>query len=156
MSRFFNRWQVFTHRGIQVKLALVFFLWFAVFVISFGFIYLINYKTASDRTLGMLLHDQLMTRMILISQTKELAVSYGLAAIVYMVLACVHLMVYAHRLTGPVFKLTKHLERAMEEGKLPGPITFRKTDAFPELAQTFNAFLERVELKEAPARRTNP
>ncbi|MBN8554543.1 MAG: methyl-accepting chemotaxis protein [Deltaproteobacteria bacterium] len=146
----FKRFHILTHKPVQMKLASVFLLWFIVFIASFLLLFAINFSMASSRTQELsMVHDRLLTNAILVDQTKNLAFYYGIASLVYFVLVWIYMLVYSHRLTGPVFKLTHHLDRATKAGEIPKPIKFRKSDAFHELAESFNHFVVMLE-KERP------
>ncbi len=142
MRKIYLRRNVLTNWRVQLRIALVFLLWFIVFLGVFGSIFVINYTSASSRTDGMNIHDQLMTKMILVQQTKDLALYYGLAAVAYLILVAIYFVVYAHRLTGPVYKITKILEKAKHNREWPSPVHLRKGDAFMELAKALNDYIE--------------
>lgn len=95
----------------------------------------------------MTIHDQLLTKTILVDQTRELAVWYGLVFLAYIVLTWVYVVVFSHRMTGPVYKLTKLLERATERKEWPEKLKLRNTDAFPQLCLAFNQFIEVMKQK---------
>jgi HAMP domain-containing protein len=137
-----KRLKFVTHRKVQTKLALSLIVWFVVFLAVFVSIFLFNFKMASGKTDGMIMHDQLLAKALLVEQTKDLALWYGLAFVVYLVLSWVYIMVYSHRMTGPVFKLTKLLDESAQKQQWPEHLKFRKKDAFPELASAFNRFVE--------------
>jgi len=142
MKAFFRRTNFFSYFGVQAKLASVFLVWFCLFLAVFGFIFVMNYQMASARTDGMSIHDQLLTRMLLIQQTKDLAFYYGLSACAYVLLVFAYLIVYSHRITGPIHKLNKLLLKSTHNREWPSPIKFRKNDAFTDLAKNFNSFID--------------
>ncbi len=49
----------------------------------------------------------------------------------------------SHRIAGPIYKLSKSMELA-RDGKLEGPIYFRKNDHFKEVADLFNSMMARL------------
>lgn len=138
------RFRVLTHKQIQLRLESIFLLWFLVFLALFGAIFLINFATVSQRITELPLSDQLLAKMVLVNQTRDLAKYYGLAMLVYCVFVWFYVIVYSNRLTGPVYNMTKTLERAAKKGLIPKNIKFRKTDAFPELEIAFNDFLKSI------------
>ena len=148
----FFRKQFITHREVQLKLAGVFLFWFFVFIAVFGFIYVFNFSSTSDRTKGMVIHDQLLTNMLLVDQTKELALYYGLAALGYVVLVFFYLLVYSHRLTGPIYKMNMILDKAIHNREWPDHLSFRKSDAFSDTSDKFNQLM--VILKESSKNRS--
>lgn len=138
----FLRWRVLTHKRVQIQLASIFLLWFVVFIAGTATIFMVSFSSVSDRTKDMLIHDKLLTNMLLVEQTKQLALYYGLATLVYLILAWSYVLVYSHRLTGPVYKLTRIIDKAIHNKTWPDRITLRKTDAFPELAQKWNELVK--------------
>lgn len=134
-----------THRSVQAKFATSLTVWFIFFLLSFIFVFFTNYAISSEKTELMLVHDQLLTKSLLLQQSKNLLLLYGLAACVFFVLMWFYIVIYSHRLTGPIYKLTRILEKAIETGELPHKVSFRKSDAFKELAHTFNVFIEKVD-----------
>jgi signal transduction histidine kinase len=101
-----------------------------------------NYAYNASRSEGLPIHEQLMVKTILLKQTRELGLLYGVSAFGYIAFVFVHLFVYSHRLTGPVFKLNQIMKKAIESKEWPRHVSFRKADAFKELASTFNEFVE--------------
>ena len=144
----FNRWRVLTHKKVQVQLASLFLIWFAVFIVGAALLFLISFSTASDRTQGMLIHDKLVTNMLLVEQTREIAMYYGFATAAYVLLAWAYVIVYSHRLTGPVYKITKMMNEAIEKKTWPDEVHFRTSDAFHEMADTFNRLMASLKEKE--------
>lgn len=121
---------------------------FMFFIASVFVIFANNFSSASDRTKGLMIHDKLLTNAILVDQTRDMFLYYGLAAVAYFLLVWIYMLVYSHRLTGPVYKLTRHLEKASQSDELPKHIKFRKGDAFHELADSFNKFVTHLENKK--------
>jgi methyl-accepting chemotaxis protein len=95
----------------------------------------------------MAIHDQLLTRTVLVDQTKELAIWYGIAFLTYILLTWAYVVVFSHRMTGPVYKMTKLLERATEKQEWPEKLKLRNSDAFPQLSLAFNQFVEVMKQK---------
>jgi methyl-accepting chemotaxis protein len=136
------RFKIITHKKIQLRLASIFLLWFVVFGALFALIFLTNFSATSDLARSLPFTDQLLANMVLVRQTQDLAWRYGLAMLGYCLFVWTYILVYSHRITGPVHKLTLILKKAAETGEAPKSIRFRKTDAFPELEKAFNEFLE--------------
>lgn len=127
-----------------MKLASVFLLWFSLFALAFAAMFFIQFSEVSSRTEGMLIHDQLTTKMLLVDQAKGLALWYGGGAFLFAVLMWSYMMVYSHRLTGPIYKMERMLEKCIHNKSLPDrKLSFRRTDAFHELAGLFNEFIEK-------------
>ena len=144
----FRRLNSFSYFKIQFQLASVFFLWFVVFLGVFSFIFFVNFQATASKTAGMSIHDELLTKSILINQSRELAFYYGTAAVIYFILVWAYLIVYAHRLTGPIYKLNMILKKSIHNAEWPKtPVKFRKNDAFHDLAQNFNLFVETMQKK---------
>ncbi len=49
----------------------------------------------------------------------------------------------SHRVAGPLYRFTRHLEQVGESGELR-TVKFRKGDFFPEIADVFNRYMERL------------
>src|SRR4051812_7207320 len=112
---FFRRLKFLTHKKVQFQLASIFLLWFLGMIATFGMIFFMNFKSLSARTESMSIHDQLLTKLLLLDQTKELAIWYGSAAFGYIFLIWIYVLVYSHRLTGPIYKLTQTLNEATQK-----------------------------------------
>lgn len=89
-------------------------------------------KLAVDPTLG----EQLLSKK---SDVIGLLVLLQVAVMSVMFLVSIFL---SHRIAGPIYKLSRSMELA-RDGKLDGPIYFRKNDHFQELAELFNSLLAR-------------
>ena len=135
------RSHILTHRGLQLKIAGILVVSFVVFVALAGFLFVNNYQNVRTMSDGLEAHDSLMAKLLLVKQSKDLFWKFGFAMLAYMLCVSSYLMIYIHRMTGPVYKLTKVLEQAVQNNSWPKNIKFRKSDAFPELEQNFNYFL---------------
>jgi len=89
-------------------------------------------KLAVDPTIG----QQILSKK---TEVTALLVLLQLAVMSVMFLVSIFL---SHRIAGPIYKLSKSMELA-RDGKLEGPIYFRKNDHFQEVADLFNALLDR-------------
>ena len=143
MHSFFRRVRFLSNRRVQFRLASVFLMWLLAFLSIFGFIFYMNFAMFSERTAAMNIHDQLLTKLLLVEQSKTLALWYGLAILAYIFLMFSYVLVYSHRLTGPIDKITKIFEKAAESGEFPKKIILRKSDSFTELADAINKFIEK-------------
>ncbi len=142
MKNFFRRLRFLTHSQVQLRLATTFAIYFFAFMAVMTFIFLFNFASLSERAESLPIHDQLLTKILLVDQGRNLAFGYGLAVSLYCFLMWAYLLIYSHRLTGPIYKINKTLEKALDAKEWPSPITLRKSDAFHELAETLNRFLE--------------
>ena len=143
----FMRKKFITNRKVQVALATTFLVWFAAFLAIFVLIFFNTFNQFSTRSELLMTHDQLITKMLLVEQSKELALWYGISTFVYLALMWVYMLIYSHRLTGPISKITKILENAAKEEQWPADVKFRKGDAFTELASAFNHFANKMKSK---------
>ncbi len=148
MAKFFKRTKFITHFRHQVGLALVFMSWSAVLVCILIGLFFINYASIRTDTGALTIHDQLLARMLLVDQAKQLALSYGIAMLVFLVLVGLYVMAYAHRMTGPIHKLNLILKKSTEEKSWPKHLSFRKHDAFHDLAKNFNHFIDAMKDKK--------
>lgn len=139
---FGKRRQVFTNLNVQVRLALVFLFCAFMLIICLACLFVINYAKISSKTDGLEIQNQLIAKMLLIEQAQSLGIYYGLAMLVFVGLMTVYVVVYAHRLVGPIHKMNMILEKAIQEKDWPKPVKFRKGDAFHEFAHKFNKFVE--------------
>lgn len=142
MRAFFRRTKILSNLKVQSQLGFVFAFWSIALVIVLSGLFFINYSQISSGTDGMLIHDGLLTRSLLIDQAMQLAIWYGGVVFLFVILMSFHVMIYAHRLTGPIFKLNRILDEAIEKKDWPKAFVFRKGDAFQDLAQKFNTFCE--------------
>lgn len=140
--RMWLRKKFITHAGVQVKLALVFVFWTFIFMPMLAGLFFINYASVSSNTNAMSIHDQLLTQMLLVSQARNLGLYYGGAMLVFSVLIGIYVVVYSHRIVGPIYKMNMLLDKAIEKKEWPKPVKFRKGDAFHEFAAKFNHFVE--------------
>jgi len=137
-----HRKKFITHTGVQVKLAVIFVFWTFIFMLMLVGLFFINYASVSSDTNAMSIHDQLLTQMLLVSQARNLGLYYGGATLVFSLLIGFYVLVYSHRIVGPVHKMNLLLDKAIEKKEWPKPVKFRKSDAFHEFAEKFNRFVE--------------
>jgi hypothetical protein len=146
----FRRHQFVTHRRVQFRLASVFILWFVVFLAAFGFLYFLNFSIAIGRTDYMTVHDRILAKSLLVDQALDLALWFGGALVAFVTLVWIYLVVYSHRITGPIYKLENLLKTAVSEEKVPDfELSFRKHDAFHSLAKDFNAFVNMIRSQDS-------
>jgi len=131
-----------THWKIQMRLAFILAGSLIVFLSLLIMAFMNSYMHASLQSDGLQPHDSLVTKVFLMKQAKELLLYSGLCISAYIVCISSFLIIFSHRMTGPVFKLTRLLEKAAYKKEWPRSVRFRKTDAFPELEESFNQFLE--------------
>ncbi|TVQ78921.1 MAG: hypothetical protein EA369_05905 [Bradymonadales bacterium] len=149
MRSYFRRLKVVTHGKEQTQIASVFLFWFMVFALVITSLYFLNYAEVASRADDMPIHDRLLTQMLLLEQAKDFAIWYGGAVLAFCALLWVYMLVYVHRLTGPVYKLQRLLDECSQTGRLPDTdLKFRKNDGFHELAARFNTFVR--SLKDSP------
>lgn len=148
MRAFFRRTKILSNLKVQSQLGLVFAFWSIALVIVLSGLFFINYSQISSGTDGMLIHDGLLTRSLLVEQAMNLAIWYGSVIFLFIILMSLHVMIYAHRLTGPIFKLNKILDESIKSKQWPKSFVFRKGDAFQDLAQKFNTFCETMKQKK--------
>ncbi|MCM8817791.1 MAG: hypothetical protein NC913_09865 [Candidatus Omnitrophica bacterium] len=84
---------------------------------------------------------ELVNRINLILQKKLALVFAGL-----IIVAGVLVILYLHRVVGPVFRIEKTL-REVSEGKSFVPIKLRRKDSFKSLAETINIFVSHCQTK---------
>ncbi len=70
---------------------------------------------------------------------------YALIALVLMtaVIAGFYALIFSRRIAGPIFALSRHLDRCIENKKLE-PLTLREGDLFKDIADRFNRLSEEV------------
>lgn len=64
-----------------------------------------------------------------------------ISSIVALVVILVGGLVLSHKVAGPLYRLTKHLQ-GHDRNNIP-PVKFRKGDYFPEIEKAFNDFLKK-------------
>ena len=126
---------------------MVFVFWSVVLLLSLLGLFFINYGSIRVDTGSLVLHDQLLARSLLVEQAKQLAITFGITMFVFIVLMGFYVMAYAHRMTGPIHKMNMVLQKATQERTWPKHLSFRKADAFHELAKNFNEFVETMKSK---------
>ncbi len=84
---------------------------------------------------------ELISRINLILQKKLALVFAGL-----IVVAGILVILYLHRVVGPVFRIEKTLKEVIE-GKPFVPIRLRRKDSFKSLAETINVFVSHSQTK---------
>lgn len=144
------KWQrkkFITHFKVQSQLAFIFIFWTLVLLGSLIAIFFINYSSISTDTGGMSIHDQLLTKMLLVAQAKDLMIYYGIAILAYTILIAIYVMAYAHRIVGPIHKMNMLLDDCIEKNEWPHHVRFRKGDAFHEFATRFNKFIDLMKEK---------
>ncbi len=70
--------------------------------------------------------------------------SVVIASLLLLPLLMIDAVIFSNRFTGPVYRLRRCI-RALANGERVQPITFRKNDFRPEMADEFNALLAYVE-----------
>lgn len=63
------------------------------------------------------------------------------SSIVALIVILVGGLVLSHKVAGPLYRLTKHLQ-GHDKNNIP-PVKFRKGDYFPEIEKAFNEFLKK-------------
>lgn len=67
--------------------------------------------------------------------------------ILSIIMAAILMLLYSHRLAGPVYHLEKHLEE-MIKGNYNVKLSFRKNDEFKQLADTINKLQDALKEKK--------
>lgn len=134
----------------QSNLAGIFVIWSLFLVLILVGLFFMNYASVSEQTAGLNIHDELVAQMLLVEQSRQLAIFYGAAILLFIMLMGFHVMVYTHRVTGPIYKLNKVMDEAIHNKQWPKrPLSFRSSDSFHELAQKFNQFVEAMKSQQA-------
>jgi|688.fasta_scaffold904061_2 hypothetical protein len=70
---------------------------------------------------------------------------YALIGLVVMtaVIAGFYALIFSRRIAGPIFALSRHLDRCIESKKLE-PLTLREGDLFKDIADRFNRLAEQI------------
>jgi signal transduction histidine kinase len=71
---------------------------------------------------------------------------YLVVAAVVFIITCVAGIIISHRISGSVYRITKHM-LGMAEGKDLTEVTLRKNDFFKELADAHNQFVKYLKAK---------
>jgi len=139
-----KRKKVLTYFPVQAKLAAVFVFWALILVIVILGLFFVTYVQSSHLADDLPTSEQYFAKMLLIEQSKSMAIMFGGVILLFLAIMGSYILIYTHRLTGPVYKMRRVLETAAESGEWPGRVTFRKKDAFQDLAKAFNAFTEKM------------
>jgi len=137
-----RRKKVFTYFHDQAKLAGIFVLWAFILILTVVALFFVTYSNTSTQADSLPVHEQLFAKMLLIEQAQHMATMFGATVLAFLILMGGYIMIYTHRLTGPVYKLRKTLEEATANSAWPKPISFRKKDSFHDLAKAFNKYIE--------------
>jgi methyl-accepting chemotaxis protein len=131
---------------------------FAFFVVSWMIALSVTYPMIiyelfemMGRLLAKLAIDPTFGQQILSKKTDVIGLLVLLQLAVMSVMFLVSIFL-SHRIAGPIYKLSRSMELA-RDGKLEGPIFFRKNDHFQEVAQIFNSlhakWKERLEIRDS-------
>lgn len=82
----------------------------------------------------MFIEDQMFTMNMVFIITALIAVSFLMFSGVFI----------SHKVAGPLYRLTKHLDSIAEEEKEFSKVDFRKGDFFPEIAESFNKVVDKT------------
>lgn len=137
-----RRKKVLTYFHVQAKLAGLFVLWAFILILTVVALFFVTYSQTSSQADGLPTHEQFFTKMLLVEQAQHMAVMFGATILAFLILMGGYILIYTHRLTGPIFKLKRTLEEAAATNTWPKPISFRKKDSFHDLAKAFNNFIE--------------
>lgn len=140
------KWQrkmVITDWKTQSNLAVMFVFWSLFLVLVLVGVFFVNYASVAKQTAGLNIHDELVAQMLLVEQSRQLAFFYGAAIFIFVALIGFYVLVYTHRITGPIYKLNKVMDEAIQNKDWPkAPLSFRSGDSFHEMAQKFNQFVD--------------
>ena len=137
--------RIVTHKKVQYSLAsivlggfLAFFSFSAVLIFS-------QFQNVFDKMKMLSVQDQLAADAIIRQLGTELTYRFGIATVAYLVVVWVFLLVYTHKMTGPIYRITRALNDAADSRSWPRKISFRKKDAFHELSSAVNRFMKEME-----------
>lgn len=119
----------------------MFIFWAVVLVICLTALFFLSYVQVAESALG-LSTDPLLTRSMMIQLSRTLAINFGVAILLFIGLMGIHVVVFSHRMTGPITKLSNILKKSVETGQWPSAVKFRKRDAYKDLAAAMNDFVE--------------
>jgi len=137
-----TRTKFLTDKQVQLRLASVFLLWFAVYAVASISLYFISYHFAAQRIESLGLQQELETKALVIEQSERLAMGYAFVTLIYLILVWIYMLVYSNHITGPIFKLNRILDESIKSQTWPQEVKFRKNDAFRDLADKFNACIK--------------
>lgn len=78
-------------------------------------------------------------RDLLIASVRPLVI---ILPVVFVILAAIIIFV-SHRIAGPLFRLKQYMEK-VENGDLSADLKFRKHDAIPDVADSFNRMVKSI------------
>ncbi len=131
----------FTYAGLAIWILLI-----GIFI-SGSLTYYITMNTVLDK---------LGSSQVLSSQAYELVKSINLtlakrisAFLIFLIIfSCVLMVLYLHRIAGPIFRIERVLREVAEGKKFEGPLKLRKKDFFKGLADAINKMMEYQKKKE--------
>ncbi len=148
-----KRKKYFIDHGFQVRMITrVALLIIGAFVISgiLSYIISVQIEKASDfelygTTAGNLNDIIMLSSLFIVKPTIIRTVITG--GILGIILACISMLFYSHRLAGPVYRIEQHIKEMML-GNFDNKLVFRKKDEFKQLADMINKLQEKIkELK---------
>jgi methyl-accepting chemotaxis protein len=129
--------------GIQLRLPLYVLLLSFTFVLLAVLIGNLYFEQTYITLLQSTTQSEYVQRL-LARQTQEFKELAMLLLSGYVVLMVVVMVVYTHRLIGPVIPVLRHV-KALREGHYAHRISLRKNDAFSELADQLNQLAETLQ-----------
>ena len=129
-------------KGFQLRMFLRFMVMiiFATVLTGVLIIGVTAYKQRKARAKLFYVTDEFGTDPKMITEmdkVKAIAPVVGLTLILSVVITGIFVLIYSHKIAGPVCKITKCLEQ-MEKGQTLEKINLRESDEFRELAEAYN------------------
>ena len=135
-------------KGFQLRMFVRFMLMVIISTVLTGVLIVgvTAYKQRRDRAKLFYVTDEFGTDPKVITEmdkVKAIAPVVGLTLILSVVITGVFVLIYSHKIAGPVCKITKCLEQ-MEKGQTLGKINLRESDEFRELADAYNKAVDNM------------
>lgn len=138
------RTQIVVLKHFQRWFLINFLTYTALFLIVFGLGLFIWLKTVTDE----LFHVAgLLSETFAQTIQHQLTMGFWMSVILVVVLlalAALQSLLFSRSIAGPIFALSRHLEKCEQEGKL-SPIQLRDKDLFRDVADKFNRLAEKVQ-----------
>lgn len=136
-----KRLNVFSDSKVQLRILALFIFWAVVLVLCLTALFFLSYVQVTESALGISV-DPMLTRSMMIQLSRTLAINFGVAILLFISLMGIHVVIFSHRMTGPITKLSNILKKSVETGQWPTTVKFRKRDSYKDLATAVNEFVE--------------
>lgn len=144
-----KRRRYFIQKGFQLRMFVRFMLMVIVSTVLTGtlIIGLTAYKQKKDKAKLFYVTDSFGTDPKVITEmdkVKAIVPVVGITLVLSIFITGIFVLLYSHKIAGPVYKITRCLEQLEKRGVPPEKITLRESDEFRELADAYNKVVDNM------------